>query len=369
MTKIAMFVVLVASTQLPRLARAQETPAAAKFPPVAAGVALPPAPAAAAAAPTAPVESDSDLKKLLEAYGNTTQLKVAQGGTLGMPRQGITNGVQANVDAHFGGDSVSPDVLASYGGLELSDNLNADVFAEIVDQDVPRLVLGGTTIDHKPTTQKLSTGGVRIQWTFGISNWCAKGADVENVSTKDSHSAIIKALKGRGTKQGNCDKLIGLTTHSVSAGLRIIRRSGLSADSPSATGGSFEVLYQYDKNTTKHGLGLFVGVSGMAMNPTSETLGSTTTQFPKFSLLRPTAGVDGQAREGRRQGARGQGSVHRAAGAAHDTDAPFVFRQGAHRERDHQRVIPRQQQVDQDEGKPAQYEVHAAPVQALARRK
>jgi hypothetical protein len=238
------------------------------------------------------VESDSDLKKLLEAYGNTTQLKVAQGGTLGMPRQGITNGVQANVDAHFGGDSVSPDVLASYGGLELSDNLNADVFAEIVDQDVPRLVLGGTTIDHKPTTQKLSTGGVRIQWTFGISNWCAKGADVENVSTKDSHSAIIKALKGRGTKQGNCDKLIGLTTHSVSAGLRIIRRSGLSADSPSATGGSFEVLYQYDKNTTKHGLGLFVGVSGMAMNPTSETLGSTTTQFPKFSLLRPTAGVE-----------------------------------------------------------------------------
>src|ERR1039457_5180742 len=55
-------------------------------------------------------------------------------------------------------------------------------------------------------------------------------------------------------------------------------------------------------------------------------------------------------------------------GAADDANAPFGRRQGAHRQRDHQRVTPRQQQVDQDNLEPAQKERHAGPVQALARR-
>ena len=57
---------------------------------------------------------------------------------------------------------------------------------------------------------------------------------------------------------------------------------------------------------------------------------------------------------------------HCGAGAADDSDPPLARRERADGHRDHQRVVARQQKIDQDNREAAQQEVHGTrPVQAL----
>src|SRR5438552_424844 len=61
---------------------------------------------------------------------------------------------------------------------------------------------------------------------------------------------------------------------------------------------------------------------------------------------------------------------HRGSRAASDSETPFFRRQRAHRHRDDECVIARQQQVDQYDRQAVQEEMHGTrPIQLLTRRK
>jgi hypothetical protein len=275
-------------------------------------------------------DPQAESKQLVASkQGNMLQLQAAQGGTLGIASQGLASGMEADADIHFlgAGGPATPDLMANFGGLQPSDNVRVDVFAEIADQNVPRLVLTGTNVDHSRVSQRLSSVGLRVQLHFWNSFFYSvddlpkdKKKACENAAYQVSGFSQLRAwfLDPGSVKKDNpraskylgdagnllCDEgsqtsITAVTTHSISVGGRIVDRTGVTQQGSTVIvdGGAAEILYQYDEWGIRHGWSAFVGLSGILISKTTEKPSDPanqfpTTEYPRFSTVRLSAGYE-----------------------------------------------------------------------------
>ena len=233
------------------------------------------------------------------------QLNAARGGTLGIATGLQMQGAQASVDDQLLGDQKTTTAFAKVGGLTISQ-LDIEIFAEVMSQDLPRIVLDGSTVSRDMTLTSVSAAALRLKLNRGGGLRVSKLQNKACLAAFNAQPATrrLKLLQRDATDVPSnvhdacdLDKVNGTFSYAVSAGVRVLRSTpSIRADSnaTAAVGGAFELIYQGDVDEVKagHGYGWFVGLSGFHLNQGAETLGTSKAQFPAFNNLRASGGFE-----------------------------------------------------------------------------
>ncbi|TMQ19285.1 MAG: hypothetical protein E6J90_18415 [Deltaproteobacteria bacterium] len=217
------------------------------------------------------------------------QLSAARGGTLGIPSLTPIDGFQANLDAQLLGQDAN--LYTQLGGLDISERVKADAFAELMEQDLPRFLR--EPVDTELSATKLSTVGLRMRVLVSPKLWVSELQDracLKKVRELE-HSTMADATKVE--VDTNCLRQVqGQSFHTVSVGARVMRRSALQDSGKASAGGAFELMYSYDSQTKAHSHSAFGSLSGMRIEGATDMLGTTAVEYPQFSNLRVSAGYE-----------------------------------------------------------------------------
>jgi hypothetical protein len=104
-----------------------------------------------------------DLDTVDVAVGSQPQILGLRSGTIGIPSEGASSGLQALLSNQISAKGADIDALAKLGGLQLSDRLVAEIVAESFQASLPRTVLDGTPPLPKMFSTKLSDVGFRFR--------------------------------------------------------------------------------------------------------------------------------------------------------------------------------------------------------------
>lgn len=219
------------------------------------------------------------------------QLTAIRGGSLGIPSAGAISGLQANLDAQLFGSKTNADAFAQLGGLHLNKAVSVDVFAQLLEQDLPRFLHNNGTVQPEMFTTKLSAAGMRARIRFG-SKLLVSQIQSDNCLSDLSHSTYtIDQLKVH-TKEVptscNIDEIKGETSWTGTLGASLLRRTSNVPEGTSSNGAAAEAILQRD------GLhwSFYVGLSGTRLVGANDKLGTSMAEFPTFSTLRSSAGVE-----------------------------------------------------------------------------
>jgi hypothetical protein len=232
-----------------------------------------------------------DAIKAAEDSASIPQLTAARGGSIGIPSASGVSGLQANVDAQLFGDKTNAETFAQLGGLKVNKNVTVDVFAELLDQDLPRFLRDGGMVQRNMLTSKLSAAGMRVRYrTDGVLL-------VSDLQTEDCMKLYMKLKsspasekENLGQLSKNCDiaAFLGQQSMTFSIGAHALRRSSAEADGISSNGAAVEATVQKDGATWAW----FGGVSAIRLTGATDKAGLSTVEFPMFSVFRMSAGVE-----------------------------------------------------------------------------
>lgn len=224
------------------------------------------------------------------------QPAAARGGTLGIPSVTPVDGLQANIDTQLLGENAN--LYAQLGGVDISQQIKADAFAELMEQDVPRYLADVTAVQL--SAEKLSTAGFRVRWMAQSNLKVLKLQSANCLEAIRKLESLPKSLPetDRNTtvkhvgRDCALDELRARSFHTVSAGVRVMRRSPLQDGGKASIGGAFEAMYSYDGRNRTYSHGAFAGLSGMYLERVEDMLGVDVAGYPRFRVLRVSAGYE-----------------------------------------------------------------------------
>ncbi|HEX2686246.1 MAG TPA: hypothetical protein VHN14_06490 [Kofleriaceae bacterium] len=223
------------------------------------------------------------------------QFTAARGGSLGIPSAGAVSGLQANIDAQLFGDKTNADTFAQLGGLRLDEHVIVDVFAELLDQDLPRFLRETGTVHPEMFTSKLSAASVRIRihrnGVLLVADFqtpqCMSELALARKNNPDS--TLRKRLDSLRTDTGcKIGQINGETSSTFTLGARVLRRSSVEPDGTSSNGAAGELMFQHDGQSVAY----YFGLSGIRLTGANDRAGASMVEFPMFSTLRGSAGVE-----------------------------------------------------------------------------
>jgi hypothetical protein len=228
------------------------------------------------------------------------QLTAARGGSLGIPSAGAVSGLQANVDAQLFGEKANADAFAQLGGLRIDRFVNVDVFAELLDQDLPRFLHDRGTVHAEMFTPKLSAAGMRIRiHREGVllvsdlqSSECLTSITNAKRTRNETAISLLRSpqlLDGDIKSACKLDRITGETSTTFTLGVHVLRRSSVEAGGVSSNGAAAELMVQHEGAR----VAVFAGVSGIWLTgAANDKAGASIVEFPTIRTLRMTAGIE-----------------------------------------------------------------------------
>jgi hypothetical protein len=249
---------------------------------------------------TGQVYSDAQRTEIINllrrdaAFAALQVLPAARGGTLGIPSSVPLDGFQAGLDTQLIGEKA--DLFAQLGGLHISEHVRADVFVDVLQQDLPRFQHTSSLVRQWPATA-LSTAGLRGRYLPGGILRVSKPQTERCLAAVKSLLATDEKAKLNGYADevlDHCDKseLVGRSWWEFSAGVRALRRSPLEDGGTASTGGAMELMASHNSDTTDHSQAWLFGVSAMRLTEASDMQAGQTVEYPKFSSLRFSLGYE-----------------------------------------------------------------------------
>lgn len=211
-----------------------------------------PSPATQADADKAAADTKATMDRQAAA-ATIPQLNAARGGTLGIATGLQMQGAQASVDDQLLGDQKTTTAFAKVGGLTISQ-LDIEIFAEVMSQDLPRIVLDGSTVSRDMTLTSVSAAALRLKLNRGGGLRVSKLQNKACLAAFNAQPATrrLKLLQRDATDVPSnvhdacdLDKVNGTFSYAVSAGVRVLRSTpSIRADSnaTAAVGGAFELI-------------------------------------------------------------------------------------------------------------------------------
>jgi hypothetical protein len=232
--------------------------------------------------------------KAAEDSASIPQLTAARGGSIGIPSADAVSGLQANVDAQLFGDKTNAETFAQLGGLKIDRNVTVDVFAELLDQDIPRFLPSSGMVQRNMFTTKLSAAGMRVRYrTDGVllvSDIQTPECMKQYMALKASGLDPSKDVADTARKLNDCNiaAFVGQRSMTFSLGAHALRRSSFEAEGVASNGAAVEATVQKDGTAWTW----FGGISAIRLTGAIDKAGSSTVEFPTFSVFRVSAGIE-----------------------------------------------------------------------------
>lgn len=136
------------------------------------------------------------------------------------------------------GDKTNAEAFAQLGGLRISKYVSVDVFAELLDQDLPRFLRDGGMVQREMFTSKLSAAGMRVR---GRTKGVLLVSDLQTSPCLEALAKLKKTLKEalndhERLPDCNLDEFLGETFWTFSFGAHALRRSSAEPDLQSGHG-------------------------------------------------------------------------------------------------------------------------------------
>jgi hypothetical protein len=261
------------------------------------------------------VSSDADAgsgssSEVAAALGGATlpQFTAARGGSLGIPSAGAVSGLTANVDAQLFADSTTANAFAQLGGLSISPRVTVDIFAQSVDQDLPRFLLTDNMVKVDMYKATLASAGMRARIHFAdvllvSSLQTPECLDALRAVLPAHDNDVIKTIaylknlpsqpkpseaESKAKKNCKLNEIKGLLGATLTIGAHALRRTSSEPNGVPSNGGAAEVIGQYE---WEHYAG-YVGLSGVVLTHADDKAGGSTAQFPTFSTARLSGGFE-----------------------------------------------------------------------------
>jgi hypothetical protein len=189
-------------------------------------------------------EESSPQTEAKKALQSQSQVPRIRGGTLGVPPNDTSRGLQTMVDGKVSSgntkdvDKTSLDFYSKLAGLGLTRTLEAEILVERYQEGLPQVTPAMSPVLPAMVLTTMTSVGFRVRWLFWSRNWTVVGIKSPGAHRTDESQEVEARETVTKLFEGN-------SGWSVLAGLRFLKRSTTDSAAKDFSGiaGEFSLLY------------------------------------------------------------------------------------------------------------------------------